>query len=123
MSETFDPAKHILVVRDRETGRHVHVEFQEVVRQIAAAPAMPVDLSEVHRRLAALETRLPTSDGELARSVFDAAANLSGINARLATLEAAYGVHSHDYKLSEHDLQMIASAVLEQIRLAGVKAA
>jgi hypothetical protein len=126
MSETFDPSKHILVVRDRDTGRHVHVEFAEVVQKIAAAPApvaKPVDLTDVYLRIAQLEANAPQPIEGLSRAVSDGAASLAQIAARLTKLEHAYQSHSHDYNLTDQQLQIIASAVLEQLRLAGVKAA
>ena len=83
MTTKFDPKQHILVVRDATTGRHVHVAWDDVLNQLAEAPAQPirVDLAPIMARLDAIE------------------------------------------QLSESQLQVIASAVLEQIRLAGVKAA
>lgn len=119
--QAFDPAQHILVVRDKDTGKHVHVTWSDVLAKVAtpAEAAKPLDLSDLYRRLAAVES-IPVQGADLAQAVADAAARLSILLDRVAKLEVDYRGHSHDYKIPEAQLQVIAAAVLEQMRLAGV---
>lgn len=127
MTTKFDPTQHILVVRDATSGRHVHVAWVDVLQQIAATPqATTLDLAPIIARIEAMERRPESplvADTGLSQSVADASAALANIAARLNKLEAAYSTHEHDYKLADDQLKVIASAVLDQIRRAGVKAA
>jgi hypothetical protein len=82
--EAFDPAHHIMVVRDAKTGRHVHVTWSSVLQQMAAAPAAPVDLSPLANRIAALEAREASTPAPAPAPVVD----LGPIAARVAMLEA-----------------------------------
>lgn len=118
---TFDPAQHILVVRDKDTGKHIHVSYQDVIDQIKSAPSPGVDVAPILERLALLEQR--PSVESIAGAVSSAAASLAVLSDRLSKLEAEYRSHSHDYKLSEQQLQVIASAVMAELGKAGLKAA
>lgn len=142
--EAFDPAQHIMVVRDAKTGRHVHVTWSSVLQQIAAAPA-PADLSPLANRIAAIEAKAATAPAPaidlgpltarvamlearpipetpdvsgLVAAVTDAAAQLAMLADRLAKLEARHETHEHHYQFTADQLSTIASAVLEQARRA-----
>lgn len=110
MTIAFDPAQHILVVRDKDSGKHQHVKFSDVIQQVQIAAAVPAPAATV-------------TEPALVRAISDAATAIARLADRIAKLEADYVQHSHDYRLSEDQLQVIASAVLEQIRRAGLRVA
>lgn len=114
----FDPNQHIMVVRDKSTGRHVHVEWSTVIAQIAAAPsATAVDLSPLTARVAALECR-PAPEtvdiSSLVSAVADASAQLATIAHRLAQLERKHETHEHNYNFSAEQVSTIVAAVADR---------
>lgn len=120
--QAFDPERHILVVRDKDTGRHVHVAWRDVLVQLSAAPAPiqvaapAVDLTPLLRRLEALEG-LPRADS-MAGAVSDAAAQLAGIAHRITALERRHDTHEHHYNLTAQQVESIVAAVVAQMRVA-----
>jgi hypothetical protein len=70
---TFDPSRHYIIARDRETGQHIHVPLPE----LAGIELPAVDLTETHDKIRVL-----------AQANLELATQLSDVLARLGELEA-----------------------------------
>lgn len=70
---TFDPSRHFIIARDRETGQHIHVPLPE----LAGIELPAVDLTETNDKIRVL-----------AQANLELATQLADVLARLGELEA-----------------------------------
>lgn len=111
----FDPEKHILVVRDATTGKHVHVVWADVLRQLSVAPPT-TDLSGIEARITSLEQR-PASQSVMPPDprIGRMEGNIQALASAVADAARTLASHQHDYTLSEEHVRSIVELVAARV--------
>lgn len=86
-----DPTRHLVVLRDAQTGKHLHIPFEDVaagLSQVEASPAVVAPdprIEAIQTEVASIQNALP----RLAQPAIDP--RIDDLAQRLARLEAALG--------------------------------